>query len=54
MNFALSELKKENKFDNYEAFFLLTNDSEFDNKPYIKILYNITAGEIKSRIDNII
>ena len=44
MNFALSELKKENKFDNYEAFFLLTNDSEFDNKPYIKILYNILSS----------
>ena len=30
MNFGLSQLYKEKKFDNYEAFLLLTNDTEFE------------------------
>ena len=41
MNYALSQLKKENKFDNYDSFFLLTNDTEFKNQQYIKILHKI-------------
>ena len=31
MNFALSKLDDENKIDKYEAFILLTNDTEFSN-----------------------
>ncbi len=38
MNYALSELYKEGKFHNYDAFFLISNDSEFQNKPIIKKL----------------
>ena len=40
MNFALSKLDAENKIDNYEAFILLSNDTEFNN-------YSIT-GKIQS------
>ena len=40
MNFALSKLDSENKIDNYEAFILLSNDTEFKN-------YSIT-GKIQS------
>ena len=36
MNFALSNLEKENKLENYKAFILLTNDTEFKD-------YKITA-----------
>jgi len=32
MNFGLSQLWKEGKFKNYDAFFLLTNDTEFQNR----------------------
>lgn len=38
MNYALRKLYDEDKFCNYEAFFLLTNDSEFENKKIIKLL----------------
>lgn len=31
MNYGLSQLWKEDKFKNYDAFFLLTNDTEFIN-----------------------
>ena len=41
MNYALTQLKKEKKFNNYETFFLLTNDTEFNNEPFIKILHKI-------------
>ena len=41
MNYALDNLLQENKFKNYEAFLLLTNDTEFDEKPFIEDLYNI-------------
>ena len=45
MNYALSQLKKENKFDNYDSFFLLTNDTEFEDQPYIKILHKILFSQ---------
>ena len=38
MNYALRKLYDENKFHKYDAFFLLTNDSEFEKKPLIKKL----------------
>ena len=41
MNFALSNLYKENKLKNYEAFLLLTNDTEFKKEPFVKNLYDI-------------
>ena len=41
MNFALDQMIKENKFNNYEYFFLLTNDSEVEKKPFIKKLNTI-------------
>ena len=33
MNFGLSQLWKEGKFNQYEAFFLLTNDTELRERP---------------------
>ncbi len=41
MNYGLSMLYKENKFYNYDAFFLLTNDTELENKKTIKTLIKI-------------
>ncbi len=41
MNFGLSNLWREGKFNNYEAFLLLTNDTEFKNKSFIKTFLNI-------------
>ena len=41
MNFGLSNLYKENKLRNYEAFLLLTNDTEFKKEPFVKDLYDI-------------
>jgi hypothetical protein len=41
MNFALSELWKENKFKNYEAFFLITNDTEFQTPHPIQDLVDV-------------
>jgi len=41
MNFGLSQLWKENKFENYEAFFLITNDTELEKKSSLKKLLNI-------------
>ena len=41
MNFGLSMLFKEKKFFNYDAFFLLTNDTELENKKTIKPLIDI-------------
>lgn len=35
MNYALSELYKNGRFQNYEYFFLLTNDTEFREEPVI-------------------
>lgn len=41
MNYGLSMLYKENKFFNYDAFFLLTNDTELEKKNTIKKLIEI-------------
>ena len=41
MNFGLYNLWKENKLDKYDAFFLLTNDTEFATYNYLGILYDI-------------
>lgn len=38
MNYGLSELWKEGLFDKYEAFFLLTNDTELPREPVLKLL----------------
>lgn len=41
MNFGISNLIKEDKFSLYDYFFLITNDTEFDEKPSISSLLNI-------------
>jgi hypothetical protein len=41
MNFGLTQLLKEGKFDQYNAFFLLTNDTEFKAAPTLAPLINI-------------
>ena len=41
MNFGLSQLWIENKFKNYDAFFLLTNDTELDALPTINPLIEV-------------
>jgi len=41
MNYGLSQLWKEKKFDNYDAFFLLTNDTELQDSPTLNSLMNI-------------
>lgn len=41
MNYALSQLWKEKTFFEYEAFFLLTNDTEFSKKETIKPLLDV-------------
>ena len=41
MNYALSQLIFEGKFNSYEAFFLLTNDTELDEKNTLKPLMDI-------------
>lgn len=41
MNFGLSNLYKENKFNQYESFFLLTNDTVLENKSTIRDLLEI-------------
>ena len=41
MNFALSKLDDENKIDKYEAFILLTNDTEFSNYSITKKIKSI-------------
>ena len=41
MNYGLSQLYKEGRFENYDAFLLLTNDTEFKNKNNVKILSEI-------------
>src|SRR5688572_26204333 len=35
MNYGLSELWKSDRFSKYDAFFLLTNDTEFRNQPTV-------------------
>ncbi len=41
MNFALSNLYKEKKFEKYDLFFLLTNDTVFETKKFDKKILNI-------------
>jgi hypothetical protein len=41
MNFGLVQLLKEGKFDLYDAFFLLTNDTEFKARPTLSPLMEI-------------
>jgi hypothetical protein len=41
MNYGLVQLLKEGKFEKYEAFFLLTNDTEFRNQPTIGPLTHV-------------
>jgi hypothetical protein len=41
MNYGLSQLWKEGKFNNYDAFFLLTNDTEFEKGPTLTPLMKI-------------
>lgn len=41
MNYGLIQLLKESKFDQYDAFFLLTNDTEFKSQPSIAPLMSI-------------
>ena len=38
MNYGLSMLFKEKKFSKYDAFFLLTNDTELEYKSTIEVL----------------
>ena len=47
MNYGLSNLWKEGKFKDYDAFFLLTNDTELYNKPTIKILLSVLESHPK-------
>ncbi len=35
VNYALSQLLSEGKFRNYDYFFMLTNDAEFEDKPVV-------------------
>ena len=41
MNYGLSMLYKEGRFYNYDAFFLLTNDTELEERKTIKVLVEI-------------
>lgn len=41
MNYGLSQLWKEGKFKQYDAFFLLTNDTEFQDRPTLAPLMGI-------------
>jgi GT2 family glycosyltransferase len=43
MNFGLSQLMKEGRFGGYEAFLLLTNDTELDDAPTVGPLLKILA-----------
>ena len=46
MNFGLLSLFNEGKYKQYDAFFLLTNDSEVQDKPIINILLEILDSSI--------
>ena len=41
MNYGLSQLWKEGRFKQYEAFFLLTNDTELQDRPSVAPLMNV-------------
>jgi hypothetical protein len=43
MNYALSQLLKEGRFDQYDAFFLLTNDTEFGEEPILPPLLEVLS-----------
>lgn len=43
MNYGLSQLWKNKQFDAYDAFFLLTNDTELQEKPSVAPLLEIMA-----------
>lgn len=45
MNYGLTQLVKESKFDKYDAFFLLTNDTEFKAEPSIAPLMSILSKQ---------
>ena len=47
MNYALWKLYKEKKYNNYEAFFLITNDTTFENYNIIQKLYNVLKSKKK-------
>lgn len=44
MNYGLSQLWNEGKFQKYEAFFLITNDTEFESKSTVQPLLEILAN----------
>jgi hypothetical protein len=41
MNYGLARLKENGEFGNYDAFFLLTNDTELSKAPSIETLINV-------------
>lgn len=41
MNYGLIKLLNEGKYDDYDAFFLLTNDTEFRSQPTLSVLLEI-------------
>lgn len=43
MNFALSQLINEGRFAKYDAFFLLTNDTEFEERPVLATLMEVLS-----------
>jgi hypothetical protein len=47
MNFGISELWREGRFGNYDAFFLLTNDTELSEKPTLAPLMAVLDGHPK-------
>jgi len=44
MNYALNQLVLEGKFDKYDAFFLLTNDTELPNSKTVNPLINVLSA----------
>lgn len=47
INYALSQLFNEGRFDHYEAFFFLTNDTEFGEEPILAPLLEILSEHPK-------
>jgi len=41
VNYAFVQLLTENKFDSYDYFIMLTNDAEFEDKPFVGIMLRI-------------
>lgn len=50
MNYGLHKLWMEDKFENYDAFFLLTNDSELSQENSIEQLINVMNQHTKAGI----